>query len=89
MKIIKLSGRERSVLRAIDFSTGSSGAELLDRTRLAADDLVDILNILLSVGYAEVVPYAESTSIEVFHSCVFEVNPSYARDLREATMRNY
>lgn len=57
MKQIKLSGRERAVLRAIDFSTGSSGEELLERTQLAPEDLVDVLNGLMTVGYAEMRPY--------------------------------
>ena len=84
MKIIKLNGRERSVLRAIDFSAGTPGDELLERTRLEPEDLVDLLNGLLSAGYAEVVPYAESTSVETVRTSVFEVNPSYALELRQA-----
>ena len=86
MKIIKLSGRERSVLRAIDFSTGTPGEEILERTRLSPEDLVDLLNGLLSAGYAEVVPYAESTTIETVCTSVFEVNPSYVFDLRQAML---
>ena len=87
MKEIKLSGRERTVLRAIDFSTGSSGGEILDHTRLEPEDLVDVLNALLSAGYAEAVPYAETTALETFRGSMFEVNPSYALDLREAMAR--
>jgi DNA-binding MarR family transcriptional regulator len=62
MKQIKLSGRERAVLRAIDFSTGTLGQDLLEHTRLQPEDLVDILNGLMDVGYAEVVPFSEHTS---------------------------
>jgi hypothetical protein len=87
MKQIKLSGRERTVLRAIDFSTGTVGEELLERTKLEPDDLVDVLNGLMTVGYAEMRPYAESTSLETFRETVFEVNPSYALQLREAMIR--
>ena len=87
MKQIKLSGRERTVLRAIDFSTGTSGEEALEHTRLAPEDLVDVLNGLISVGYAEVAPYAESTSLETFRTSRFDVNPSYALELREAMVR--
>lgn len=87
MKTIKLTGRERAVLRAIDFSTGSTGEEIMTRTNIDADELVDILNSLISVGYAEVVPYAEATTYLTFRESTFEVNPSYALDLREAMKR--
>ena len=87
MKQIKLSGRERAVLRAIDFSTGTLGQDLLEHTRLQPEDLVDILNGLMDVGYAEVVPFSEHTSVETFAASTFEVNPSYALELREAMKR--
>ena len=87
MKQIKLSGRERAVLRAIDFSTGTLGQDLLEHTGLQAEDLVDILNGLMEVGYAEVVPFSEHTSLETFATSTFEVNPSYALELREAMKR--
>ncbi|MES2570451.1 MAG: hypothetical protein V4710_10410 [Verrucomicrobiota bacterium] len=84
MKQIKLSGRERAVVRAIDFANGSTGEEILEHTRLAPDDLVDILNGLLSLGYAESVPYSEATTLDAFRGVLFEVNPSYALDIRAA-----
>ena len=87
MKDIKLSGRERTVLRAIDFSTGTSGQEILERTNLAPEDLVDVLNGLMTVGYAEMRPYGEATSLETFGETQFDVNPSYALQLREAMAR--
>jgi hypothetical protein len=87
MKQIKLSGRERAVLRAIDFSTGSSGEELLERTQLAPEDLVDVLNGLMTVGYAEMRPYGETTSLQTVGQTTFDVNPSYAIQLREALVR--
>lgn len=87
MKQIKLSGRERTVLRAIDFSTGTTGQEILEHSRLEPEDLVDILNGLMDVGFAEVIPYAEHTSIETFATALFEVNPSYALELRAAMAR--
>jgi hypothetical protein len=87
MKQIKLSGRERAVLRAIDFSAGTLGEDLLDRTRLEPGDLVDVLNGLITVGYAEIEPYAEHTSLETFRGATFDVNPSYALQLREALIR--
>ncbi len=87
MKQIKLSGRERAVIRAIDFTSGTSGGELLSITNIEPEDLVDILNGLISVGYAEVVPYADGTSVERFRDAVFEVNPAYAMELRDALRR--
>ena len=87
MKKIKLSGRERAVIRAIDFSTGNLGAEILERTHLAPEDLVDVLNGLMTVGYAEMRPYGEVTSVETMRETYFEVNPSYALQLREALAR--
>ena len=87
MKEIKLSGRERAVLRAIDFAVGTSGEDILIRTRIEEQDLVDVLNGLIDTGYAEVVPYAESITIEGFQSVMFEVNPSYALQLREALLK--
>ena len=87
MKEIKLSGRERSVIRAIDFATGTLGQELLERTKLAPDDLVDVLNGLMNHGYAEMRPYADNTSVETLREATFDVNPSYALLLREAIAR--
>jgi hypothetical protein len=87
MKQIKLSGRERTVLRHIDFSTGTTGDDLLERTRLEAEDLVSVLNGLMEVGYAEMNPYAEHTDEETFRDKLFEVNPSYALELRAAMSR--
>ncbi len=87
MKEIKLSGRERAVIRAIDFTTGTLGADILARTNIQAEDLVDVLNGLIGSGYAEVVPYAENTTMEQMPEALFEVNPSYALDLKEALLK--
>lgn len=89
MKEIKLSGRERAVLRAIDFTTGTTGAELFDRTKIETDELVDILNGLMEVGYVEVVPFADKTDVNAMPDAMFEVNPSYALELREVLNRRY
>ena len=84
MKKIKLSGRERAVLRSIDFATGTSGEDIVTRTNMELEDLVDILNGLMAVGYVEVLPFAETTTAKALSAAMFEVNPSYALDLREA-----
>ena len=87
MKQIKITGRERSVLRVLDFSTGNTGEELLVSSRLEPEDLVDVLNGLMSPGYLEVVPSAEETTLGTFREARFDVNPSYAQELR-AVMAN-
>jgi len=87
MKQIKLTGRERTVLRYIDFATGTSGAELLESTRLDPEDLVDVVNALMEIGYAQMEPYGESTDAATFRDQLFEVNPSYALELKAAMLR--
>jgi DNA-binding MarR family transcriptional regulator len=87
MKEIKLSGRERTVLRYIDWATGTKGSELIDTTRLEAEDLVSVLNGLLEVGYIETEPYAEQTDEATYRETIFEVNPSYALELKAAMAR--
>jgi len=87
MKQIKLSGRERSILRYIDWTSGTIGEELLENTKLEPEDLVDVLNGLMSAGYVEMVPYADETTEASFRDKLFEVNPSYAQELRSAMSR--
>lgn len=84
MKKIKLSGREVGVLRAIDFNTGTSGAELLERTHMELDDVVDIINGLMEVGYIETMPPSGRVAPDGFEQTQLEVNPSFVHDLREA-----
>jgi hypothetical protein len=88
MKIIKLSGREMSVLKAIDFSTGSPGDEVLQRTNLQPDELVDVVNGLMDVGYVETNPPMERITAGLLPQVVLDVNPGYVHDLRTA-MRRY
>ena len=87
MKEIKLSGRERTVLRYIDWATGTKGSELLETTRLEPEDLVAVLNGLLEVGYVETEPYSEQTDELTYAETMFEVNPSYALELKAAMSR--
>lgn len=87
MKQIKLTGRERTVLRHIDFATGTIGEDLLEQTRLEPEDLVSTINGLMQVGYAEMEPYAEETDEATFRTVTFGVNPSYALQLRDAMAR--
>lgn len=84
MKRIKLSGREAAVVKAIDFSLGSSGIEVLEFTRLSREDLVDIVNGLMDVGYVECEPIRENIDDACLDETRLEVNPSYALALRDA-----
>ena len=62
MRRIKLSGRERAVLKAIGFAEGALGAEVQQHTQMPPDDLADTLNALLAAGYIESKPYREQVS---------------------------
>ncbi|OAI43302.1 hypothetical protein AYO41_02155 [Verrucomicrobia bacterium SCGC AG-212-E04] len=87
MREIKLSGRERVVIRAIGFAVGVTGQELLDATRIEPEQLVDIINAMLSSGLVESVPYAETTSLESYLTTQFETNPSFSNELKQAIGR--
>jgi hypothetical protein len=93
MKQIKLSGREVAVLRAIDPSMGTSGAEISALTHLPPDELLEILNGLAEVGYVESfapgkdIPLSEPVTPAALAATRFEVNPSYALELKQAMLR--
>ncbi len=85
---MKFSGRESSVLRAIDFATGTIGAEIVAKTRIDAQDALDILNSLLDAGYLETnPPQQEHVELDAFHHILWEVNPAYAHELRKSFIR--
>ena len=88
MREIKLTGREATVIRHLGFAGGMSGEELFERARLEPEDLVDVLNGLLSVGYVENNPYAEPTSLETFRAAEWETNPSFVQELKNALRRS-
>lgn len=88
MKKIKLSGREAAVLRAIGLTAGSTGDEIAARTSIEPPDLVEILNGLMDSGYVECTPAAEHVTLEAMPDTHFEVNPSYALELRETLRRH-
>lgn len=89
MRRIKLSGREAAVVRAIDFSNGSLGADVLEHTRLSREDLIDIANGMMDSGYMECTPYRESIDDACLDEILLEVNPSYALSLREALLKRW
>lgn len=87
MRRIKLSGRERAVLKAIGFAEGALGDELQDRTQMPPEDLTDTLNALLAAGYIESKPYREQVNLAEMPGTNFEVNPGYVHELRESMAR--
>ena len=87
MRNVKLTGREASVIRVIGYAEAMTGAEILETTRMDADDITDTLNGLLSAGFVESIPYCEEVSVEDMPATSFEVNPAYAGDLRTAMLR--
>lgn len=88
MKQIKLSGREQAVLRAIDYATGSTGDEIRERTQIDGGDLADVLNGLYDVGYVETFPPVEPVTSHNYAVTRFEINPSYALQLKAAMKRH-
>ncbi len=77
------------MVKAIDFSTGTSGTEVLEHTRIARGDLIEILNGLMDVGYVESTPMRDHVDDGCFDETTFEVNPSYALSLREALQKRF
>lgn len=93
MKEPKLSGREMAVLKAIDYTTGSFGAELASHTQIEQQDLLDILSGLMDVGYVEAYPgengvtQLDAVSLPALDETRFEINPSYALQIKQAMKR--
>jgi hypothetical protein len=87
MRNIRLTGREASVVRAIGFTEGMVGTEIQDHTRMEADDLTDTLNGLMSAGLLESVPFSNEVQLAEMPVTLFEMNPAYAHELRNALRR--
>jgi hypothetical protein len=87
-RIIRLNGREISVLRTIGFGLGVAGSELQERMQMAPEDLVDVLNTMLGVGYVEAASAKEKVTVDDYAADTFEINPAYAGDLRDALKRS-
>jgi DNA-binding MarR family transcriptional regulator len=87
MRIIRLSGREATVVRAIGFADSALGSEIQDMTRMEAEDVTDVLNTLIAAGFVESIPYSEEVSLTDFPATAFEVNPAYSHQLRDAIAR--
>ncbi len=84
MKQIRLSGREVLVVRTLGFALAMPGPEVLENTRLSPEDLVDVLNALMEVGYVECTPYAEHTTVDALPTTEYEVNSAYSHELKAA-----
>jgi len=89
MRRIKLSGRERAVLKALGFANAMLGSEIVEYTQIQADDVTDILNALLSAGYVESKPYREQVTSTEMVTLEFEVNPAYAHELKISMARSW
>jgi len=89
MRRIKLSGRERAVLKALGFADAVSGTEVQVYTQIQPDDLIDVLNGLLAAGYVESKPYREQVTQAEMATVEFEANPAYVHELRAAMARSW
>jgi DNA-binding MarR family transcriptional regulator len=88
MRLLKFSGRETAIIRAIDFATGTSGAEILVKTRIEPQEALDILNSLLDAGYIETnPPQQEHVERRAFYATHFEVNPAFVHQLKKSMVR--
>ncbi|HEX4666066.1 MAG TPA: hypothetical protein VH207_05655 [Chthoniobacterales bacterium] len=87
MRRIKLSGRERAVLKAIGFADAMPGEQIGDYTQIPLEDLTDVLNALLAAGFVESLPYREQITAADLLTMAFEVNPSYTHELK-SSMQN-
>ena len=88
MRQIKLSGREQAVIRSIDYANGSTGTDIATRTMIDPADLADLLHSLCDIGYLEPTPYTDTVTFLNHATLRFEVNPSYAQDLKHAMRRH-
>jgi hypothetical protein len=87
MRRIKLSGRERAVLKAVGFAEAIPGEEIHDHTQIPVDDLTDVLNGLLTAGFVESRPFREQITSDEMPTLEFEVNPSYVHELKDSMLQ--
>jgi hypothetical protein len=89
MRRIKLSGRERAVLKALGFAEAMPGEQIREYTQIQSDDLTDVLNALLAAGYVESKPYREQVTSAEMPTVEFEVNPAYAHELKTSMRKSW
>jgi hypothetical protein len=87
VRMIKLTGREATVVRAIGFTESMLGSEIQDYTRMESEDITDTLNALLAAGFIESIPYSENVEIAEMPVTAFETNPAYVHELKRALVR--
>jgi DNA-binding MarR family transcriptional regulator len=84
VRLVKLTGREATIVRAIGFADSAIGADIQDMTKMELEDVTDALNGLISAGFVESIPYSEDVQMAEVMAMAFEVNPAYAHELRRA-----
>ena len=62
----------------------SAGRSCREITHLSTEDLADVLNALMEVGFVESTPFAEKTEAAALDSTEFEVNSAYVHELKAA-----
>lgn len=87
MRVIKLTGREATVVRAIGFTEAMLGTEIQDHARMELDDITDTLNSLIAAGFVESIPYYDEVPMAETPGTAFELNPAYALELKRALRR--
>ena len=87
MRLIRLTGREATVVRAIGFAEPMLGSEIQDHTRMDGEDVTDTLNSLMAAGFVESIPYSDEVQLAEMPVTQFELNPGYVQGLKEALRR--
>jgi hypothetical protein len=88
MRVIKFSGREIALIRMIDFSTGTTGAELIGQLGWPEEDVIELVAGLAEAGFLEYTPDdAAPATPEAFRAVAVEVNPGFASAIRDAIRR--
>ncbi len=72
------------MIRALGFGLAVPGNELLEVTHLSDEDLADVLNAMMEVGYVESTPFTEKTEAAALAVTSFEVNSGYVHELKAA-----
>ena len=81
---IKLDGGEITIIKAIGFSGSLNGRLLMDRVGdMEFAEITDSLSGLMTLGYVLSTKVNIHTKEDMERSG-FRINPSYARDLRDA-----
>lgn len=74
-------------MRVIGYSDAIFGSEIQESTHMDAEDVLDTLNSMLSAGFIESIPYKDEVDLETMPTTQFEINPSYAHDIKAAARR--